>query len=175
MGKISEGWNHPGRESLPGMEKPQSVKKGERKMDEMKATEKEMEKEALKRLEKMSLHPDVVKGFKEGVLYRSDRTVFMGNPFGALFWLEDKEKNIVRKVEKMTGGVVYHMTHEKVDFGEFYDVFYVSPYKEEWEADAEDMKNDLAVVYVENVTGPDLSEFGTIQYKSAGGGLIRIR
>lgn len=54
-------------------------------------------------------------------------------------------------------------------------VFYVSPYKEEWEADAEDMKNDLAVVYVENVTGPDLSEFGTIQYKSAGGGLIRIR
>ena len=144
-------------------------------MDGMKATEKEMKMEALKRLEKMTLHPDVVKGFKEGVLYRSDRTPFMGRPFGALFWLEEKEKDIVRKVEEKTGGVVYHMTHEKTDFGELYDVFYVSPYKEEWEADTEDMKNNLAVVYVENVTDPELSEFGTIQYKSAEGGLIRIR
>lgn len=144
-------------------------------MDEMKVTKEEMKTEALKRLEKMGLHPQVILDFKEGVLNRSDRAGLLRNPFGALFWLNEKEKKIVRKVEEKTDGFVYHMTHEHTAIGELYDIFYVSPYKAEWEMDTEDMANGIAFVYVENVTDPELSEFGTIQYKSAGGGLIRIR
>lgn len=142
--------------------------------ENQKATKEEMKAEALKRMKKMNLYSTVIYDFQNGTLNRSDRTKFLGQTFGALFWLEDKEKEMVREVEEKTGGVVYHMTHEPTGFGELYDIFYVSPYKEEWDCDSADMENNYAFVYVLNASDPFCSEFGTIQYKSAGGGLVRI-
>lgn len=141
-------------------------------------TREAMKKEAERRIKMLNLHPNAVQEFiEEGRLNRSDRTRIV-SPFGkhmigALFWLNDKEKKMVAQIEKEWDIYVYHMTHESFEFGECYDLLYVSRYSDEWEADRMDLKDGFPVVYVRNATAPDLSEFGHIGIKAAGGGIIR--
>lgn len=141
-------------------------------------TREAMKKEAERRIKMLNLHPNAVQEFiEEGRLNRSDRTRIVspfGNPLiGALFWLNDEEKQMVAQIEKEWDIYVYHMTHESFEFGECYDMLYVSRYSDEWEADRMDLKDGFPVVYVCNATAPDLSEFGHIGIKAVGGGIIR--
>ncbi|WP_370838075.1 hypothetical protein [Megasphaera sp.] len=141
-------------------------------------TREAMKKEAERRIKMLNLHPNAVQEFiEEGRLNRSDRTRIV-SPFGkqligALFWLNDEEKQLVAQIEKEWDIYVYHMTHESFEFGECYDMLYVSRYSDEWEADRMDLKDGFPVVYVCNATAPDLSEFGHIGIKAVGGGIIR--
>lgn len=141
-------------------------------------TREAMKKEAERRIQMLNLHPNAVQEFiKEDRLNRSDRSSIV-SPFGlctmgVLFWLNDEEKKRVAQVEKKWDIYVYHMTHEQFEFGECYDMLYVSRYSDEWEADRMDLKDGFPVVYVCNATDPDLSEFGHIGIKAAGGGIIR--
>lgn len=141
-------------------------------------TREAMKKEAERRIKMLNLHPNAVQEFiEEGRLNRSDRTRIV-SPFGkhligALFWLNDAEKQMVAQIEKEWDIYVYHMTHESFEFGECYDMLYVSRYSDEWEADRMDLKDGFPVVYVCNATAPDLSEFGHIGIKAVGGGIIR--
>lgn len=141
-------------------------------------TREAMKKEAERRIKMLNLHPNAVQDFiEEGRLNRSDRTRII-SPFGkhmigALFWLNDEEKQMVSQIEKEWDIYVYHMTHESFEFGECYDMLYVSRYSDEWEADRMDLQDGFPVVYVCNATDPDLSEFGHIGIKAVGGGIIR--
>lgn len=109
-------------------------------------TREAMKKEAERRIKMLNLHPNAVQEFiEEGRLNRSDRTRIV-SPFGkhligALFWLNDAEKQMVAQIEKEWDIYVYHMTHESFEFGECYDMLYVSRYSDEWEADRMDLKD----------------------------------
>ena len=138
-----------------------------------KATAAERKQEAIKRLYMLNLHPNVLRDFKQGTLNRSDRGQFGPLTIGALFWLSDKEQEKVKEIEEEYGITVYHLTHERMVFGELYDLLYVSSHKDEWERDRQDLKDGTPCVYVLNMDDPLSSEFGDIGIRSVGGGLIR--
>lgn len=124
-------------------------------------------KEALKRMELLKLSSQCIDAFKEGNIWESEG-------IGALYECNDKEKEIIKAFEKDTGGLVYHLIHDKFPFGECYTILYVSKYKDEWKMDIEDIKEGYALAYVKNIDDDYCSEFGSVAIKSNIGGLIRI-
>ena len=133
----------------------------------MKTIDKNLQiEEAIKRLKMLNLHPNVLKDFKKGVINRSDS-------MGALYWLNDNEKFMVKQFEEIYHAVVYHVIHSYTNFGELYNILYVSDSENEWEEDEQDIKEGYAVVYVKNIDDDMCSEFGSIGFKQVFGGLIR--
>ena len=143
----------------------------------------EMKSEAVNRIGKLDLHPDVKRRFDSTVdsvdgLYYSERTKLGG----ILYWLENEpewEKK-VREIEKDFDIMVYHLTHEHTEFGELLTMLYVSSDEEEWEFDnacidhpAWNDGTKMVYAYVYNLTYPLFSEFGTVGIKEVAGGLIR--
>lgn len=124
--------------------------------------------EAIKRMEKMDLHENVIKEFeKEGKLNLSV-------DLGFLFWLDEEQKELVKNFEERTENLVYHVTYTNTDFGELYTMFYISKHNEEWELDREDLSYNTAVAYVENTSNKMFSEYGRIGFKSVNGGVVRV-
>lgn len=106
--------------------------------------------------------------FRNGEIWESEG-------LGALYELNDKEKEILKEFNQNNQGcLVYHIIHNKFEFGECYTILFVSNYEEEWEQDKEDINNNIAFVYVKNIDYEDCSEFGTIALRPSFGGLIRI-
>lgn len=149
----------------------------EQKMKEM------MKKEAEERIKILIRHSMPIKEFIEkGMLNKSERTtgrVHMGDgsiracTAGALYWLNEDEKNMVKRIEEKWDILVYHVSHEYLEFGECYDLFYVSCSEEEWPDEREDLEQRHPLVYVYNKSEPAFSEFGYIKIQQAGGGVIR--
>ena len=106
------------------------------------------------------------------------QTVYYSD-YGGLFFFDDRGGakqewiDLVKKFEEDYGALVYHITHEYTSFGELLDLFFVSKYEEEWNYDRNDLYNGYSYAYVINLSEPLFSEFGTIGYKTFGGGLIR--
>lgn len=124
--------------------------------------------ECLERMKLLELSNQCVNAFKRGKIWESES-------IGALYELNEKEEEIVRKFEEEHKGYkVYHMIHNIVLDMEVYNIFYVSTEENEWEMDKEDIKNGYALVYCNNVSCEWCSEFGTIQFKKNIGGLIRV-
>ena len=92
---------------------------------------------------------------------------------GYLYWLDDDEKEMVKKFEEENNALVYHIIKANTNIGMIYNLLYVSEYVEEWKMDMEDLSDGQALAYVLNKTMPDCSEFGTIGIKPSVGGLIR--
>ena len=124
-------------------------------------------KQALERMEMLKLSKQCISAFEQG-------NVWVSEGIGALYECNEKEKEIIKKFENKTGGLVYHMIHNKFEFGECYSILYVSKHEEEWNDDKTDINDGYLFVYVENIDCPVFSEFGTIVVKSNIGGLIRI-
>lgn len=137
-----------------------------------------MKKEAIRRLKKLGLHPNVWKEMeKDNLLYYSERSSLGG----ILYWMNNVPEwaDMIRKIEREHGILVYHVTHEHAPFGECLSCLYVSPYEEDWELDEEGLSNDdpeygkILHAYVINLSSPDWSEYGTIGVREVAGGLIR--
>lgn len=124
--------------------------------------------EAVKRLKMFDIYEDAVKQFKE-----NDTVMVSERPYGALYELAIKEKGIVENFEKENDALVYLLTHTHTEFGELYEIFYVSKQEEEWERDREDIKDMYPFVYVYNADDEYSSEFGCIGVTPRFGGLIR--
>ena len=144
------------------------------------ATHEEMVAEAIKRLSLLNLHKDVLKHFKnDQTLYYSERSgICMRNEsalVGVLYWIDNREEfsQAVAAFEEKSGGVVYHATYEQTGFGRCLDLFYVSPYKEEWAHDREDLLQGYSLVYAKNFDDDLCSEYGSICFACRGGGLVR--
>ena len=137
--------------------------------DTLEKTKREkMKDEAILRLKLLSVHANVITDFKNnGVLNASE------NPYGFLYWLTDEEKEIVEKVEKEYGGMVYHCIRTNTEYGALLNCLYVSKYEEEWEMERNDLKAGYAFCWVENLSVDWCSEFGTIGIKRLNGGLVR--
>lgn len=122
--------------------------------------------EALERMKILKLHPNVINEFKiENKLNRSEFGM------GILYWLTDKEKQLVEDFEKeYEGYIVYHVIKTNtVDFGVVYDLLYVSPQVNEWVLDREKLKDNIVMSY----TVTECAECGPIQIKMINGGLAR--
>lgn len=122
--------------------------------------------ETLERMKLLKLHTNVINEFKdENKLNRSEFGL------GILYWLTDDEKQLVEDFKnEYEGYIVYHVIKTNtVDFGVVYDLLYVSPNKEDWLSEREDMKNNIVMSY----TVTEFAECGPIQIKMINGGLAR--
>lgn len=133
--------------------------------------------EALKRLNELKVHPNVIEDFKVGKLNRSE----FG---GILYWLNDDEKEVVDQFEEKTNCLVYHAIKNPTEFGELLTLLYVSEYEEEWEQEMADLselcefadgqKGYVVMAYVKNLDDDMCSEFGSVGIMPNYGGVKRI-
>lgn len=143
-------------------------------------TTEEKRTEAVARMKLWGIFPPIVRAFEtKGTVAESVP------PLGACFWLNDAQKERVRQFEEEHKALVYHVIHHTAIFGgtdkfELEEYLYVSDYPEEWEDDRYDIstspfEDGKPLVYCNNLTAPDCSEFGTIGIKKTpAGGLARV-
>ena len=124
--------------------------------------------EAINRMREMNIYSDAIKQFKN-----ADIVMVSEPPLGGLFWLNDEEKEMVSKFEQENNALVYLVVRSFTNLGTMDNIFYVSDYQDEWFMDNADLNENYACVYVINHDMPDCSEFGTIAWKSVGGGVLR--
>ena len=134
----------------------------------MKVSREIKKEEAIKRMKTMNIYSDAIKQFKN-----ADIVMVSEPPLGGLFWLNDEEKEMVSKFEQENNALVYLVVRSFTNLGIMDNIFYVSDYQDEWEMDNADLNENYACVYVINHDMPDCSEFGTIAWKSVGGGVLR--
>ena len=125
--------------------------------------------EAIKRMRAMNIYSDAIKQFKN-----ADIVMVSEPPLGGLFWLNYEEKEMVSKFEQENNALVYLVVRSFTNLGTMDNIFYVSDYQDEWEMDNADLNENYACVYVINHDMPDCSEFGSIAWKSIGGGVLRV-
>ena len=143
--------------------------------------------EAIKRLEYLQSHgmsyEPAVNVFKRG----EDIAIFerQNNLFDAVFYclkLNAGDNGMYDKLLKTyehleaDGNVVYLIQISHTEFGTCASLFYVGNEEDEWEMDWDDLKNNIQLVYVENLDDPLGSEFGNIgfRYSKTCGGIVRI-
>ena len=135
----------------------------------MKVSREIKKEEAIKRMKAMNIYSDAIKQFKN-----ADIVMVSEPPLGGLFWLNDEEKEMVSKFEQENNALVYLVVRSFTNLGIMDNIFYVSDYQDEWFMDNADLNENYACVYVINHDMPDCSEFGTIAWKSIGGGVLRV-
>ena len=135
----------------------------------MKVSREIKKEEAIKRMKAMNIYSDAIKQFKN-----ADIVMVSEPPLGGLFWLNDEEKEMVSKFEQENNALVYLVVRSFTNLGIMDNIFYVSDYQDEWEMDNADLNENYACVYVINHDMPDCSEFGSIAWKSVGGGVLRV-
>ena len=130
--------------------------------------EKAILNECLERMKILQLSKQCISAFERGEVWESES-------LGALYEVNEEEQEIIDDFEKEHEGYkVYHLIHNMIEFGELYNIFYVSTELKEWEQDKEDLKGNYAFVYVYNKSDNWCSEFGSIMIKKNIGGLIRV-
>lgn len=139
-------------------------------INENKATREEMKEQAIKMMELLLKHKPIIREFKT-----NNTVMFDEAPLWASYYVdgEDGLPEKIKEVETEYGGLVYHALHTLTDFGEMYELFYVSAEKETWEDDYEQAKNGYVFCYVWNRTDEWCSEFGTIAVRPTGAGTVR--
>ena len=135
----------------------------------MKISREIKKQEALKRMNALGIINDAIKHFRD-----DDIVMVSEPPFGGLYWLEDHEKEMVRKFEEENDALVFMIVRAFTNFGKMDSLLFISDYDEEWEYDNEDIKDGYVLTYTINHDMPDCSEMGSIVVKSVGGGLVRV-
>lgn len=133
-----------------------------------------MKAEAIKRMEKMKIAPEVIELFKE-----KEEVMVSVKELGMVHKLPlpDKFKKLIDEWQEDTGCVVYHAIYSNSEFGALLSVLYVSDcdegWENEWEIDWEEINSGYPAAYVFNLTTPMFSEIGSIGIEEVNGGLVR--
>ena len=131
--------------------------------------EKSLKKEeAIKRMKKLDVYGRAREAFR-----RSGRVMCSEPPFGGLYDLNDQQKEVAKRLEEEYGALVYLVVRSTVEDMLMDSYFYVSDHEEEWQLDRDDICYGFAVTWTENLTYPECSEFGSIGFRSFGGGVLR--
>lgn len=144
---------------------------------DLKTLQKE---EALKRLQLLKLHPNVVKDFEEGKINYSLRQNSIFD--GILYWTDNDQKiaNAIASFEQRTGSLVYHAQLTRFEFGLCLTMLYVSKHKHEWKYDLQDIKMEDSdgimgvYAYAYNLDMPEFSDLGLVGIKRINGGITRV-
>lgn len=134
----------------------------------MRMTRDEKVSEALERMRLLKFHPNVITEFLR------NQTINASEGGGFLFWLTEKEKDVVTDFENTHNALVYHVIRNTTELGALLSLMYVSDNKDEWVIDREDIKNGEPLVYVKNMDDDMMSEFGYISITPRYGGLVRV-
>lgn len=127
--------------------------------------------EALLRMKKLDIHENAINEFKENGKLNKSEPAF-GNKVGVLYWLDEDEQKMVKKWEKETGNMVYHVIKNHLkDGGLCYSFLYVSKDADKWEMDNEDLEYGEPYAYVNSGW---CSEFGRIGIRKGFGGVVRV-
>ena len=128
-----------------------------------------MKTEAINRMRALGIYKPTIDQFqRSGILSRSEP------PFGAIYWVEDEDLKAVKEFEQETGCLVYHVIRSFTTLGTMDAYLYVSPHKDEWEPEREDIEEGYPLAYVRNLSEPLFSDFGTIGIRRTGAaGLLR--
>lgn len=124
-------------------------------------------REALTRMTMLNLSRQCINAFKDGIVWESEG-------YGALYEVNQDEQRIIDAFEIQHNALVYHMIHNKFEFGECYTILYVSSEKSEWKSDRYDIEDGYAMAYVKNIDVPECSEFGSVAIRPSFGGLVRL-
>lgn len=136
----------------------------------MIATREEQKVKAIELLKKLNVHELLI----NCVLVGKENFV---RDFFAIRLNNPKLKDIIENFEKTTGCMVYYVTHEEFSYGECYSFLVVSKYEEDIQrTDVRTCEDgSLAVMaWVENITKPAHSEYGTILVRNKDGFLHRV-
>ena len=140
----------------------------------MKISREIKKEEAIKRMKKIGIFNEAIEQFEnDDLISISEPTQMFGITIGALYWLNDDQKRIVKSFEEEYNALVYLVVRSYTNIGIMDSLFYVSDHKDEWFMDNADLDEKYACVYVINYDMPECSEFGTIAWKEANGGILR--
>lgn len=129
-----------------------------------------MKMEARKRMTILGIHePTIAQFIEEGKISFSGKSYL-----GANYWINEERKKAIEIIEKENNILVYYAIEQKYmgDITMLY-LFYISPYKEDWEMDHQSIVENYQYTYGLNETDPFLSEFGEIKFKNMFGGLVK--
>lgn len=126
-----------------------------------------MKEDAVKLMKMLNLHTNVIWEFKEEHKLNKSET-----RDGILYWLTNKEQNIVNDFEKEhPGSLVYHVVKTNtVDFGPILDLLYITENQEDWNLYKDYLRDNFVLSY--SVT--PFPESGFIKIKNVNGGLVRL-
>lgn len=133
----------------------------------MKATKEQMKQEALARMKLLKLYSVLLEDFEDRKISYSEGEI------GRLYRVKRKVEEVVQKFENRTGYLVYHVINNDTSIGHMLTLLYVSTEMDEWAADKQDLQEGCPLAYVENLTYPDCSEFGSVGVKPFNGGVVR--
>ena len=141
----------------------------------------QLKQEIKERMKLMGINGQVIKQVLKGDVAIFER---QNQIFSDVYYSLDINKSqepytsLALKIEELKLKYNFHtymvqLTH--THFGSLYSLFGVNTKAiEEWEYDKEDLKGNLAFVYVWNASDEDCSEFGTIGWtKGNMGGIVR--
>lgn len=130
-------------------------------------TFEEKKTEAIRRMEKLKLNPDIISEFSnENIIKVTDMKGNISN-------IDDENLKYVKAFEQRYGTLVYHVMHSDTEFGELLTMMYVSDHSEEWTYDYNMLDDKIAYAYVENLSEELFSEIGSVGFISINGGLVR--
>lgn len=118
-------------------------------------TKQEMKNEAIARMKMLKIYGNAIRDFR-----KKDRVLNKSEGYGALYWLNDEEKEAVKDFEERTGNMVYTCILNHYEFGECLTMLYVSKDPLDWKGERREVINREPWVYVYNKTFDYESEIG---------------
>ena len=147
-------------------------------------TKEEINKEAVKRMKMLGLSDTVINDFVNNDTIRVSHNFSDGAVISSpLNKKVDKKifKNYITPLEKRFKAKVYHVIDGEAYYGCWLVLLFVSEDKDEWLSDETPFDYDLykkgdkgVLIYVYNITHPELSECGTTVLRAVKGGLYRV-
>lgn len=90
---------------------------------------------------------------------------------------DNEDCKIIQRIEENYGVTVYAAIAnglEALEVGEMLTLLTISGNKSEWQREREDLEARMPIAYVQNLTYPELSEWGTVVLKTHDGIVERI-
>lgn len=140
----------------------------------------QIKQEIKERMKLMGINGQVIKQVLKGDVAIFER---QNQIFSDVYYSLDINKtqepytSLALKIEELKlkyGMTPYMVQLTHTSFGDLYSIFAIEKDQDEWEYAKEDLKSNLAFVYVYNASDIECSEFGTIGWtKGNMGGIVR--
>lgn len=140
----------------------------------------QIKQEIKERMKLMGINGQVIKQVLKGDVAIFER---QNQIFSDVYYSLDINKtqepytSLALKIEELKlkyGMTPYMVQLTHTNFGDLYSIFAIEKDQDEWEYAKEDLKSNLAFVYVYNASDIECSEFGTIGWQKGNmGGIVR--
>lgn len=87
---------------------------------------------------------------------------------------DNEDRKIIQRIEENYGVTVYAVIVNGFELGGMLTLLTISGNKAEWQREREDLEARMPIAYVQNLTYPELSEWGTVVLKTHDGIVERI-